>query len=270
MFGFRRDRRRTGPPRRIPAGRPADQVSACPMAGPRSRRQPGTGIRSPPPLRAGFRTGDSRHVARRGHRFRPDSPTRHPRRPARVTTTFRGADHQMLHLPAAGRAEPGEARETKGPTRKHTRQCRFVISTGAFPAFDQPVSGGCGLERQSHYGFSWGSIGIRPVCRIGIRCRQVGASRTREHLSASGHSLRRAHAHAHRPTTPTGPNGLINRQYVSVTAIAGLPRLALPCRYGLTLWMSKSPSPPYPRSAQSLVRPPWSLPPLVSGSVSGR
>lgn len=30
---------------------------------------------------------------------------RHPRRPVRTTTMFRGADHRTLHLPVAGHAE---------------------------------------------------------------------------------------------------------------------------------------------------------------------
>ena len=35
--------------------------------------------------------------------------------------------------PSASGAEPGEARETKGPTRKRILQCRFVISIHAIP-----------------------------------------------------------------------------------------------------------------------------------------
>ena len=70
-----------------------------------------------------------------------DSPACRPRRPVRVTTMFLCTEDRTLHLPIAGRAEPGEAPKTSGPSRKRTSYCRFVISIGAISRLWRTCSG---------------------------------------------------------------------------------------------------------------------------------
>ena len=111
-------------PRRGRAGN--HRVRTCPtedrepdlQLDPDQRVRPGaqfrTRAREPAlPVFAAHTTCDPNEAARlrarripgaRKHGLRSGSPTRYPRRPARVTTTFRGDGHQTLHLPMAGRA----------------------------------------------------------------------------------------------------------------------------------------------------------------------
>ena len=224
MFGFRRDRRRTGPPGRIPASQSADQVSTCPMARPRSRRRPEAGIR-------------------------PSSVTtiacRIPRRMIRATSRAEGIDSGRTPLRAilVGRraSPPLSAAPMIDP-----RNCPWRNAPNPHSARSAGPRHRRGTRRSAKDLGSESNRCPSFFFRIGIRCRRVGASRTRERHSAWGHPVRRADAHAHRPNHSHKPDRAINGN-THPTGIARPTCLVLYSRYDLKLWMSKSPSLPYPR-----------------------